>query len=63
MARKGVKVRALQERPRLNPIEDFYYDLYDITGGSIAVLMQVAACYGLEGNELFDAILVMRAIR
>jgi len=64
MASKGIHVKALDSRPKLSTVELFYNDLFVLSGGSTATLLQLnQQLYHMGQNELYDAIMAIMAIK
>lgn len=51
MERKGIKVKALKERPQLDDVCSFYLQLYSFCGLSVSNVVAVGNMYGFDDTE------------
>ena len=62
LAATGVNVKPLNERPELNLVELFYYNLYMICGSDFNKICKYCELYNFENDEILEAIKIASVI-
>ena len=59
----GMHVKALDDRPELSGIDEFYFDLYAAAGGQPVEVIAVSKLYGLGPGETLEAVQICKRIK
>jgi len=62
LEKKGVRVKALEDLPDLSELEQFYLELYNLTGGKASEMVALSSLYGMGNDETFFAIKTIKII-
>lgn len=59
----GLHVKALDDRPTLSGVDEFYFDLYVAAGGRPIEVIAVSELYGLGPGETLEAVQICKRIK